>query len=291
MQTRSQTCQAPPPLRIVETLSPRRLAHLAVHALVDEAELTPKPALVDGRGNGAHHDLSLPLLLRSAYVLEPYFMQMAEAAHGRVADTALRERLGLLGREAERAMMNATGGVNAHRGAIWALGLLVAAASQDADTQAASICRRAARLAGLPDRFAAAQLTNGSVVARRFGSGGARAEAEAGFPHVLNAGLPRLRSSRGYQAQARLDAMLAIMTTLEDTCLLHRGGRRALATAQTGAARVLANGGASTAAGQRALHHLHESLMALWASPGGSADMLAATLFIHQIAEHEEPSA
>ena len=31
-----------------------RLADLAVDALIDEADLSPKPALVDRRGNGAH---------------------------------------------------------------------------------------------------------------------------------------------------------------------------------------------------------------------------------------------
>jgi triphosphoribosyl-dephospho-CoA synthase len=36
-----------------------RLAALARQALIAEAELTPKPGLVDRRGTGAHSDLSL----------------------------------------------------------------------------------------------------------------------------------------------------------------------------------------------------------------------------------------
>jgi triphosphoribosyl-dephospho-CoA synthase len=274
-------------------MPPRYLARLAVQALVDEAELTPKPALVDLRGSGAHHDLSLPLLIRSAQTLEPHFLLMAEATHRQVSNLALRECLGLLGREAERAMMNSTGGVNTHRGAIWALGLLVAAASQDGDMRVEAICRRAALIAALPDSGAIPRPTNGARVAERYGAGGARCEARAGFPHLRNAGLPALRQGRRRglgEPHARLDALLAIMTTLEDTCLLHRGGREALAAAQTGAARVLANGGSSTADGQEALQDLHESLMVLWSSPGGSADLLAATLFVDRIAKLEERS-
>jgi len=276
---------------IQAAMSSRHLARAAVQALADEAELTPKPALVDLRGSGAHHDLSLRLLIRSARTLEPHFVLMAAAAYCHASDISLRKRLGLLGREAERAMMNTTGGVNAHRGAIWGLGLLVAATSQNADMRAESICRRAALIAALPDSGAIPQPTNGARVAERYGAGGARVEAQSGFPHLLNAGLPALRQGRMRglgEPHARLDALLAIMTTLEDTCLLHRGGRKALTVAQTGAARVLANGGSSTVDGQEALRHLHESLMALWSSPGGSADLLAATLFVDRVAKPGE---
>jgi triphosphoribosyl-dephospho-CoA synthase len=79
---------------------------------------------------------------------------------------------------------------------------------------------------------------------------------------------------------ARLDALLEIMKSLNDTCLLHRGGLAALQTAQTGAAAVLAAGGTATARGWKLLRRLDRDLIALNASPGGSADLLAATLFL-----------
>jgi len=267
------------------------LAHHAVQALVDEAELTPKPALVDLRGSGAHHDLTLSLLLRSANALGHYFCEVARVAQGCGADLALRERLGSLGREAERVMMDVTEGVNTHRGAIWALGLLTAAAAQPGGSSLDAICSRAAVLAALPDAGATHQLTNGTKAARRYGTGGARSEAEAGFPHALRCGLPALRSARRSglaETNARLHALLEIMSTLEDTCLLHRGGPKALWTARRGAARVLALGGPASKKGSDALRQLDESLLALWASPGGSADMLAATLFLDRLASMQE---
>ena len=103
------------------------VAERAVEALVAEALLTPKPALVDLRGCGAHRDLDLARLLRSAASLRIGFHQMAECAQGRAPSQSLREDLGRIGREAERLMLTATHGSNAHRGAIWILGLLVAA--------------------------------------------------------------------------------------------------------------------------------------------------------------------
>jgi triphosphoribosyl-dephospho-CoA synthetase len=158
------------------------LASLAVRALIEEAELTPKPALVDERGPGAHTDLSLTLMKSSAQQVS-----------------------------------------------------------------------------------------------------GARGEAQAGFPHVTTIGLPILQRSRrkgSSETQARLDALLAIMANLDDTCLLHRGGLAALNRAQSGAAAVLAARGTATVQGWELLQRLDRDLLALNASPGGSADLLAATLFL-----------
>src|SRR5579859_1596595 len=80
------------------------LAALAREALIAEAELTPKPGLVDRRGSGAHHDLSLELMRQSAVAIEPYFAAMAACSEGNHLDGSLRSQLAALGRHAERAM-------------------------------------------------------------------------------------------------------------------------------------------------------------------------------------------
>jgi triphosphoribosyl-dephospho-CoA synthase len=260
------------------------LAHRAVNALVAEALLTPKPALVDRRGSGAHRDLDLNRLLRSAAALRSSFQQMAQCAQGREPSQSLREELASLGRCAERAMLVATGGSNAHRGAIWVLGLLVAArAMGDSNASPAETAAVAAGIARFSDRFAPGTASNGSRACERYGVPGARGEACEGFPHVVDVGLPALQAarSRGIDPTcARLDALMAIMASLKDTCLLHRGGPNALAVAQNGARAVLSCGGTSTAEGWSALLALDGVLLARNASPGGCADLLAACLFV-----------
>jgi triphosphoribosyl-dephospho-CoA synthase len=57
-------------------LRSRQLASLAKDALIAEAELTPKPGLVDRRGSGTHTDLSLDIMRRSARTIEPFFATM-----------------------------------------------------------------------------------------------------------------------------------------------------------------------------------------------------------------------
>lgn len=274
------------PRRRSAELRAAELAERAVRALILEALLTPKPALVDQRGPGAHRDLDLAKLLRSARALRGSFHRMALDAGNSVAGVPLRERLGWLGRQGERAMLEATGGSNAHRGAIWVLGLLVAAlallGSEAAPREAAAA---AAGLARLPDRHAPRRPSNGARVCREFGVAGARGEARAGFPHVIDVGLPALAAARrggAPESCARLDALLAIMSSLDDTCLLHRGGWAALHAARSGARRVLALGGSATAAGSAALLALDAELVSRNASPGGCADLLAACLFLDQ---------
>jgi triphosphoribosyl-dephospho-CoA synthase len=258
------------------------LARLTVRALIEEVELTPKPALVDLRGAGAHADLSLDLMRRSARALGPSFKQIASAAYHAVPGQALREELGFLGRTAEEGMLRATNGVNAHRGAIWTLGLLVAGAAMG-EVSAKAITACAAQIAGCPDRFAFPGVSNGARAIQRYQVPGARGEAQLGFPHIINLGLSTLHAARlaGIEeSKARLDALLSIMSSLDDTCLLHRGGRLALSAAKAGARTVLSHGGTAFPAGWRALLQLDKSLLSLRASPGGSADLLAGTLFL-----------
>ncbi|WP_413729320.1 triphosphoribosyl-dephospho-CoA synthase [Sodalis sp. RH22] len=260
------------------------LAALAVTALIEEARLSPKPGLVDSRGPGAHQDLSLALMERSAHSLRPTFYRLALHSWQRPPDMALRQEIGRLGRMGERHMMSATGGVNTHRGAIWALGLLVSASAMlGGRGTAADIAAHAARLAVLPDAAQPKSFSKGQRATQRYQVPGAREEAIGGFPHITDRALPQLRSSRlagAGEPQARLDALMAIMTTLTDTCVLSRGGMAALAAMHRGAAAVLAAGGTGSPAGRAALAALERRMLADNASPGGAADLLAATFFL-----------
>ncbi|MDR3096880.1 MAG: triphosphoribosyl-dephospho-CoA synthase [Paraburkholderia sp.] len=277
-----------------------QLARFARDALIEEARLTPKPGLVDTRGSGAHVDLDLATMLRSAHALEPTFEALARASRGATPGSALRTDLARIGRAGEAAMMRATGGSNAHRGAIWIVGLLVAGAtivhvpSDDAGghPHAMAIAETAARIARFDDLLAPTAQpaqSNGERMRQRHNVGGARREAQDGFPHVIRVGLPALHAARAQghgEAAARVDALLAIMASLDDTCVLHRAGLAGRDAAQAGAQRVRDAGGIATRAGRAAFDALERALLALNASPGGAADLLAATLFIDRLVHH-----
>ena len=272
------------------------LARQVLQALLAEVTLTPKPGLVDLRSRGAHTDLNWALMCHSACALQPVFQAMADAGAEGMADDALRQRIGAIGREGEAVMMAATGGVNTHRGAIWALGLLVTAAAQLQERGDSlvptAVAARAGALARLADREAPGETGNkGQLACRQYHVGGARGQALAGFPHVLDVGLPALHAARARgdnDTTARLNALLAIIASLDDTCVLSRGGVAALLAVQAGASQVLAAGGAGTRPGTQALLALEAAMLALNVSPGGAADLLAATLFLDGLAMGEQ---
>jgi triphosphoribosyl-dephospho-CoA synthase len=165
------------------------MAGLARQALIAEAELTPKPGLVDRRGAGAHTDLSLSIMKRSALMIEHYFCEMAFVSMGTRPSQQLREQLAAMGRDAERAMLKTTGGSNSHKGAIWILGLLISAAAMrdEENVSASAIAATAMDIASFEDRATPRLVSHGDVVAKQYGVTGARGVCRCFVGDVLAA--------------------------------------------------------------------------------------------------------
>jgi len=244
----------------------------ATAALLAELDLTPKPGLVDREHCGAHRDMDAQRMEAGALALDETFAALeCIGREARTLSRALREEVGAIARAGERAMLRATGGVNTHRGALWSLGLLTTAGSLSGAMSASEIAARAARLARIADRFVPPFASNGANIERRYGVRGARGEAEAGFPAAVNIALPILRAG-GPRSAA--NALLAVIANIDDTCVLHRGGPRGLYLVRVGARSALARGN------DRALRSFDRALVARGLSPGGSADVLAAALYL-----------
>ncbi|TXM84957.1 triphosphoribosyl-dephospho-CoA synthase, partial [Methylobacterium sp. WL116] len=117
--------------------------------------------------------------------------------------------------------------------------------------------------------------------------GGAPHEAASGFPHLYGVGLPALDRGRRLRPDdpeaARVEACLALIATLEDTNLLHRGGEAGYAFARDAAAGFITAGGVGRSDWRAAAEDLHRAFVARNLSPGGAADLLAMTLFVDAI--------
>ncbi|MCQ4206612.1 triphosphoribosyl-dephospho-CoA synthase [Streptomyces longispororuber] len=246
----------------------RALADAAVTALTARLDLAGQPA--------APGPAELGALRWSARALTPGLAAIAAAAQRTgAASPGLREELGAIGRSTERAARQAGG---AHRGALWVLGLLVAGTALDPGDPLAS----AKALAAHPDRKAPRRPSQGSTVTARYGAAGARGEARAGFPHVRRAldALHVARDSGTAEPEARLDALLTIMSTVQDTGLLYAAGPHGLRRVQAGARAVLEAGGASSPAGRAELEAFDIALREQGLVPRGSPALLAGALFL-----------
>ena len=132
--------------------------------------------------------------------------------------------------------------------------------------------------------------SHGTNALLKFGAGGARAQAAAGFPHAIEVGLPALRLGRRLAPKdpeaARVQGFFAILASMEDTNLLHRGGAVGLRYAQEAAIRFLEQGGVEQADWRERAVAVHRAFVVRRLSPGGCADLLAVTLFLDALEAH-----
>ncbi len=249
-----------------------RLAGLAVDALLDEIDLFPKPGLVSPVDTGSHHDMDYVLMRVSAESLREPFSRIAGAA---AAGAAFESGLVPLGVEAERRMLEATGGINTHRGAIFAMGLLVAATARAGIDAGPDSVR-----SGLLEEWGPALLRHAKSDARV----GARLEAAAGYPSLFERALPHYRSrlNDGFAADAAaIETLFLLIASVSDTNLTHRGGLAGAAFARGRAEAFLGSGGISRADWKARAIGIHAEFVQKNLSPGGAADLLAGTLFLH----------
>jgi len=255
------------------TSVPYLIADLAEHALRLELDTTPKPGLVDRRDNGAHKDMDYALMSKSISALRPYLTRLAVESAKDIDPAKIKE----IGIEAEKAMLKATGGVNTHKGALFCIGLSVAAASclacSTGAVEAYSFKELVSRVAS---EIPSARGTHGAEAKRSFKTVGALENARAAYPELFTDWLPYYRSLEGDPFRCH-KTLLHIMTTLDDTNILHRRGAEGLAHAEAEAARLLEDFSES------GLSSLNKDFIRENISPGGSADMLSLTIFIESI--------
>lgn len=263
------------------------VAVIAEHCLQLEIATWPKPGLVSDVDCGSHSDMDAGTFRRSAAAIRPFLAELVVAGAQDADMPALRK----IGMAAERAMLVATHGVNTHRGAIFGLGLLCAAAGLRAgghlgaaESLGAGVARRWGQELCRGPRLAD---SHGEVAGRRYGVGGARAEAAAGFPSVYAVGVPALREIAlrrpGDAEAARVQACFALIAVTEDTNVLHRGGSEGLRYARRAARRFLCRGGVRNDNWRRLAEATHRAFVARRLSPGGAADLLAMSLFVDAV--------
>ena len=268
------------------------IGSLALRSLLWELCTTPKPGLVDLRNQGSHKDMDIFHFSASVAALAPYFTECARLGReGRnKSHEVLFEELRFAGRQAEARMYSGTCGINTHKGAIFSLGLLCAAAGklgrgaspEEVCTEASLLCKGLVTRELSPLAKEDAQ-TKGQQLYCTYGITGARGQAERGFPTVLHTGLPVL--CRGFQrghslSRAGVGALLAMLKEEPDTCLISRSSPERYAQLQKELDGILNK---DPYPDIDILEALDDSFIRENLSPGGTADLLALTYFLLEI--------
>jgi len=268
------------------------IAECAQRALLYEAVTTPKPGLVDAQNNGSHKDMNLFSFMSSAAALGGWFEESARIGlHMRGGQPReIFARLRAEGCCAEAKMMESTGGINTHKGALFSLGILCCAAGRLGEGASSSeILDFAASLAqpSLKDLDVLTSESARTGGERQFlekGLTGIRGEAASGFPSVQRYGLTALHAALEKGAdmnRAGLNALLAMMTVLDDSNILRRCGEAVLREVQQRAKECIERGWSMDD-----LQNLNDDFVRKNISPGGSADLLAVTYFIYFISQN-----
>lgn len=271
-----------------------KLSQLAIQALIMEVTVNPKPGLVDPVSPGPHPDMDVFTFITSAMSLQPYFKQAAQLGSqaGLQAGPSLFEQLRVIGKRAETNMFAATHGVNTHKGAIFSLGIIVAAAGATIDV-ASNI--RSNQIFAITKKMLTGvlesdfkhlshrnpeSLTAGERQFLQYGKTGIRGEAAAGFPTVSQLALPFLRQTTGPTMDRLLDTLIKIAGATSDSNLIKRAGTPAITEWMNEQSRqYFARGGSQTTAGQAFLRELNQVFLERGLSLGGSADLLILTIY------------
>jgi len=274
------------------------IAALAQRAILYEVTTTPKPGLVDRNNAGAHKDMDFfTFMASSSSLYKGLYDCVIEGINFNEENKAkLLENIRLPGIECEGAMFKATNGVNTHKGIIFSIGILCAVAgylfSKHGKTNFSieEICEEVKEISreltykDFKDIDKKDNLTHGERLFKQFGYKGIRGEVESGFATVLKTSIPMLRKWSKNRILSLndifLQMLMAIITESEDTNIVIRGGLENLHFVKEVSKDFLETGGMYQDNAKDKLEQINEKFIERNISPGGSADLLAVSIFL-----------
>jgi len=266
----------------------KRLSSLAQQAILFEISLSPKPGLVDKFSNGSHSDMNYQTFIDSTAAISPWFAELVREGYS-YYDSDLTKALPLIrniGLRMESAMYEATQNINTQKGIIFLMGLSLFACGKlfsQTDQFAIEDFRNIIR--GVCKDLVKNELTNesksvkshGEDIFHQYGLGGARAEAESGLATVFDFGLPLLAGVAELNDEDAMKCFLSVTANNNDTNILYRSNPVVLENFKELCKKALDD-----------FNNLNYSAVIDFCkseniSPGGSADLLAVTIFVRSV--------
>ncbi|MDD3832033.1 MAG: triphosphoribosyl-dephospho-CoA synthase [Clostridia bacterium] len=260
----------------------RQIADMAVEALYAELDTTPKPGLIDKNNSGAHQDMDYNTMAKSITALTPYFGKFVQVAQNSNGLEQLATSLKLVGINAERAMYRATNGVNTHKGAIFLFGLFIGALcyKYDSEITLGQVSFRMGKIAEVLSRMHTPERTHGNLASQEYNIPTALEQAKSGFFPVLLESVYILLMCDDVDMsdnEARVRALLNIMSCIEDTTVYYRGGKAGADMVKREVRQLIRDFSIN------GVERLDKKLIDSNISCGGSADLLALSILVYNL--------
>ncbi len=271
----------------------KKLSSFAQKAILYEISLTPKPGLVDKFSNGSHTDMNFLTFINSTTAISGFFDELAQAGFS-FRDNDYAKALPVIrniGLRMESAMYEATGNINTQKGIIFLMGLSLFACGKlysqgdhfDKDVFRGiieNICEDiVSKELAVPSP---SNLSHGEEIYRKYGISGARGEAESGLRTVFEFGLPQLERITEINDSALIKCFLAIASNNNDTNILYRQGIETLLGFRDLCKKAFEN--FTDENYSRVIQFCKSENI----SPGGSADLLAVSIFVWLVMDAEQ---
>lgn len=274
----------------------KKASSLITKSLLYEVSCYPSPGLVSPISTGAHNDMDYYTFIDSISEIGPLFEEIMEISMSEIPINKLLSTIRPIGINIEDEMFTATKKINTHKGLIFLLGVVVASASRafynnlSFNSVQSIIKEISSNLVKneLRSNNSKNTITYGEKIFKKYGIAGIRGEVEKGLPTVFNHSLPFYEKYSSLKTNQRLYlTLICIMAHCEDSTLLHRHNIDVLEEVNTRSTEIL------NLMEYKDLAFIEEEITKLdkdfserKISPGGSADLLAVTVFLDGIKDY-----
>lgn len=271
------------------------IGSLAIQAMLYEISCIPSPGLVSPISSGAHKDMDYYTFIDSTSVLSRYMALFVQEGYSNRKCKDIFDSIRVIGIEAEKDMFIKTNGINTHKGMLFLMGVTCAAIGKviyekKSFDDIKNVIKEMAE--GIVDKELLAlkdnsELSHGEKLYLKYKNPGVRGEVENGIPAVFNFSLDFYRNNFHLNLNDRLvHTLIGIMTICNDTTIIHRHNVETLEEVKERAQSILDIGGMNTVEGRAEINKLSDEFIERNISPGGSADLLAVTVFLHLVSEY-----
>lgn len=283
-------------MKLTNDIFLKKLNSLAIKSLLYEVSCYPSPGLVSPISNGAHTDMDYYTFLDSISEIGPQFKEIAKLGMSNTPIKELLNEIRPLGIKIEKDMFLATNNINTHKGLIFLMGIVCVAVSKAfyMNKPFSSVKNIIMEMTeGLVEKELNSNTnkqkeTYGEKIFKKYGISGIRGEVESGLPSIFNHSLPFYKKHKNLSENKRLYlTLICIMANCKDSTLLHRHPISILEEVKNKSLSILAlleEGNLSDV--EEAIFKLDKEFSEKRISPGGSADLLAITVFLDGIEKY-----